>query len=262
MDPKGGCTNTSHGTYKLDFKGERLLIQTPTVLKATTHAFFSLPYLQVQTLPGLTIAVMISLQAPANVWRTLITIIKSEGQNVPLTIDTDLKGPLMVRQTDAKSATQVSCGLGFGKEGSPTGYDFVSEFETLEGEGEGQKENLLDEEDSINEEEFSSNQCQILGESARLLGTKLDSAKNDLNPQGYPQDNEGEFDLEDQKFDNKEPSISQASFGPSDSPITCCPGPPGKDDESSGILSGFGEPPRPWVNSSPTPTTEHVVHAI
>ncbi|KAL3787016.1 hypothetical protein HJC23_010633 [Cyclotella cryptica] len=222
---------------QLDFKGERLLIQTPTVLKTTKHAFFSLPYLQVETLPGPAIAVMVSLQAPAN-------------------------DPLMVRQTDVKSATQVSCGLGFGKEGSPTSYDFVSEFETLEGEGEGQKENLLDEEDSIDVEEFSSNQCQILGQSACLLGTKLGSAKDDLNPQGYPQDNEGEHDLEDQKFDDEEPSISQATFGPSGSPITCCPGPPGKDDESSGVPSGFCDPSRPWVNSSPTPNTEQVVQKM
>lgn len=33
---KGACTSTTHSSYKLDFKGERLLIKTPTASKATS----------------------------------------------------------------------------------------------------------------------------------------------------------------------------------------------------------------------------------
>eukprot|EP00956_Cyclotella_meneghiniana_P024749 scaffold50118_cov41-Cyclotella_meneghiniana.AAC.3 len=71
---KGGCTNTSHISCKLNFEGERLLIQTPAVSKATTRAFFSQPYLVVKDLPkGVNLPVLLDLRAPPNIWRAFIS---------------------------------------------------------------------------------------------------------------------------------------------------------------------------------------------
>eukprot|EP00956_Cyclotella_meneghiniana_P016725 scaffold26658_cov106-Cyclotella_meneghiniana.AAC.1 len=84
---KGGCTNTSHISCKLNFEGERLLIQTPAVSKATTRAFFSQPYLNVKDLPkGASLSVLLELKAPPNIWRAFITqtraIYKTSAGNV------------------------------------------------------------------------------------------------------------------------------------------------------------------------------------
>ena len=180
---KGGCTNTSHGIYKLDIKGSRLLIRTPTVSKATTKAFFSLPYLEVEDLPSQAVDLLVTLQAPANVWRTFFTdtpgALKELGvtSGCPkLTVRTSLPGPNELANPDVKPSPLT-------KGGSPTSYDLIDDMDSLAGEGGEYKEtnleqddpksDLLDDVEDIQDLFNLKSDPDLLGDSARALGQKL-----------------------------------------------------------------------------------------
>eukprot|EP00956_Cyclotella_meneghiniana_P029272 scaffold70321_cov60-Cyclotella_meneghiniana.AAC.1 len=125
---KGGCTNTSHISCKVNFEGERLLIQTPAVSKATTRAFFSQPYITVKDLPkDFGLALLLELRAPPNVWRSFIAsanvFCKGAVSKPALKVSTDVE--------DVDEAS-LSSGLGGRKEVSPMSYEVIG-FETKSG---------------------------------------------------------------------------------------------------------------------------------
>eukprot|EP00956_Cyclotella_meneghiniana_P014270 scaffold21320_cov39-Cyclotella_meneghiniana.AAC.2 len=122
---KGGCTNTSHISCKLDFEGERLLIQTPAVSKATTRAFFSQPYLSVKDLPkGFSLKTPLELGAPPNIWRSFISganAICKESASKPAS-RTALKVSTSVEDVEDVSVSSDVEGV---KEESPMSYEVV-----------------------------------------------------------------------------------------------------------------------------------------
>jgi hypothetical protein len=175
---KGSCTNTSHANYCLAFKGERLLIQTPTVSKATNWAFFSLPYLKVEELPPSTVPVLTSLKAPANVWHTFTgdtpTVLQQlcrEGVNLPLQVVTSRDS------VSTKSESKPKPSPADAKEDSPTSYNFVNDLDSLQGKGDEQKDDAGfgddgcdDNKTSIVDYLDSDVQDDLIGKSAWKLG--------------------------------------------------------------------------------------------
>ncbi|KAL3764880.1 hypothetical protein ACHAWO_006728 [Cyclotella atomus] len=170
---KGGCTNTSHANYPLAFKGERLLIQTPTVSKATTRAFFSLPYLKVEELPPSAVPVLTSLKAPANVWRTFIgdtpTVLqqlRGEGVNLPLQV-------VASRDSDStKSQERVE----------------AQALPSLQGKDDERKDDAGFGDDGCDDDKASivdyldsDLQDDLIGKSARKLGARMGSGDYNID---------------------------------------------------------------------------------
>lgn len=234
---KGGCTNTSHSTYKLQFKGSRLLIQTPSVSKATTKAFFSLPYLEVGHIPAAALELLATLQAPANVWRTVfgdtvpaLQELSRESGRVPLLVQTSLPGA-SPHSTDQKPTILV-------KEDSPLSYDLLNDVDSLPGEGEEQKDDVSSDGDSgadpfanddgIQDFLDSGKQTDLIGSSARLLGHKLGAASDfDSDMLGLAGLNFGNQD---------DPSVAASSLS-LPRPYLDPPCPSAKDEDSIAKLS-------------------------
>ena len=140
-----GCTSTSHVQHKIAFAGKRILIRTPTVSKATVPAYFSLPYLKVESLPPAQKMMdkIAQLQAPVCVWRSFF-----DGSAAAIAKIFPGFSAIASPQTVSTLKVETSLSPEEGKapksdEDSPSSYDFLSEIKE-EGEGlEEHKEDLL-----------------------------------------------------------------------------------------------------------------------
>lgn len=199
---KGSCTNTSHKTHRLRFEGKRILIQTPVVSKATTPAYFSLPYLVSSELPqDLNMERLFKLSAPVGVWRSFFDgtravlpsiVSATSGKKTGLKIDTQSAAASPFRGGDNKSDDLLSKAIYSSvsalesrptthipptKEESPMSYDMV---EDAAGE---YKDDEPDDElplstgaplTTVADYLDSDEQTQLLAQAAVELGVKLD----------------------------------------------------------------------------------------
>ena len=182
---KGGCTSTSHIHQKITFQGKRVFIRTPTASTATVPAYFSLPYLQVESLPPAKNLMerLIALRAPVAVWRSFmdgsaasIAKIFPGFSSIPTP---QTKGGLAIK-TDLPSIVP--------KDESPLSYDMIPEAKEEEDEGEDEhKEEVIQTETPVVEatDLLDINPSAIgVAETALGLGIGLTKEELQLNVQG------------------------------------------------------------------------------
>lgn len=230
---KGGCTNTSHIGCKLSFEGERLLIQTPAVSKATTRALFSQPYLVVDSLPkGFNLPMLLELKAPPNVWRLFI----AETQ-VIYTSKPAAKPDLMVSTAAAEGEFEAT------KEESPMSYEVIGRGSKVESSSLGgpEKPDPRASLRSLADDTLLKNvDADLLGFSVTSafanLGLKMSERADDASASSLAREQDVFDDLLD---DEEEDVASEASrlSGTSSYPSVSLPrGPPAGSESSQAAL--------------------------
>lgn len=170
---KGGCTNTAHRAYKLDFTGSRLLIETPVASRATPPAFFSLPYLRVEDLPrGRVIDRVKELKAPVNVWRSFFA-----GTSIVL--------PVLMAEAKTHHGLSVSTAFNSPNPGATKDQESPMSFDLVENEDgvEETKQEVVNQEaeEPFNVDFLDADPVQSLQELPLSGPSDVDAAKAYFN---------------------------------------------------------------------------------
>lgn len=149
---KNACTNGTHRKQGIAFEGRRLLISTPTISKSTTPAFFSAPYLKIESLPMEAVEPLCELNAPISIWRTFfadtqvlvpdIWALHRPLEKPPLSVTTDFDPEVLQKVAHRANALAHPPS----PQVSPSSYEIVDEPPVEE-----TKENLVDHVDDSNE---------------------------------------------------------------------------------------------------------------
>lgn len=203
IEGRGSCTNTSHRSHRLQYTGKRLLIQTPVVSKATTAAFFSMPYLVVESLPdGPAIDRLCQLSAPVSKWRSffdgtaemLPTILEAASRAPNLRVVTSQDVPpsksseIHVEDVDSPSDLLETTTRRFvppKKELSPMSYDMVEDAEGTDEFKDAVEATAPDPkvETDVKVMDFldTTSQTTLIGRAASELGPKIGGADDYYN---------------------------------------------------------------------------------
>ena len=136
------CASTAHTASKLGFEETRLLIETPSVSKATTASFFSKPYLVVASLPSsLDTDKLCGMNAPVGIWRTFfdntpkaIAILYPKAAATPVTTNVAPKSEVVAQAALKIDPFAELSSVPEKKEDSPSSYLLVDETASLKEE--------------------------------------------------------------------------------------------------------------------------------
>ena len=208
---RGACTNTSHLHHKIEFKGKRLLIFTPTASTATVPSYFSLPYLTVESLPPVVKLVdkILALRAPVGVWRSFFDGTQKAVAKIFPSFSS-IVSPASLRVDTSSAVREPSQTDSMSKDVSPSSYDFLDDAQPLGTIGEEEKEEKM---------HLSSDSRSSKVEPTDLLDTKetaLEAATEGLSLGLGSFEQELQYNAQSQKNDDQ---VSLASSDSSDDSI-------------------------------------------
>jgi hypothetical protein len=130
---------------QVGLQGQASSHQNSYGVKGYVQAFFSLPYLKVETLSFQAMGLLSSLEAPSNVWRIFfadtpaaLKVIADESRGTPLMVDTTFGNPDPSGPTGGPTVKSAASAPG-NKEDSPTSYDFLDDADSMQGKGGEEK---------------------------------------------------------------------------------------------------------------------------